>query len=935
MSKARILIVEDEAIVAEDLSQKLERLGYEVVGVAATGPDSLSLARNGQPDLVLMDIRLQGKMDGVEAAQAIRRECDVPIVFLTAHSDPETLQRAKGSDPFGYILKPFETPQLETQIQIALHKHQAEREIQRQREWLRVTLRSIGDAVITTDAEGMVTSLNPAAEGLTGWTMDEALGRPLVEVFSIINEETRKPASDPVERVLKEGNVVGLANHTALISRDGKETTIEDSAAPIKDAQGRIIGVVMVFHDVTEKRRAEQRLRDSEERERREREFLECVISNAGSCMAVVKGHELRYTMANAAFQAFAGDVSMVGRTYREVFPEAAAAGAETLIQRVLETGEPWKLENYRAPVPGKPDATWQGQVVRLPVAAGEEPSVLAAVWDITERVRAEQALRQLNDQLEQRVAQRTAELAHAGERVRAERQRFLDMLDTLPVIVDIIRADHRIEWTNRAYREALGNNEGRLCYQSQFGYDKSCVECQAFMPLTTGKPHHWEWTLPNGQTFDIYNFPFAASDGSPAILEMDIDITEIRKAQATLKETNESLEQRVAERTEALVEADRRKDEFLAMLAHELRNPLAPVRNAVEIMNLIGPKDPVLVKNRELIDRQISHMSRLLDDLLDVSRITRGRIALQLERLDLRTVLMQAVEVAHHSVNRDQLQIEYANPTAPIWILGDYTRLEQIVGNVLNNAIKYTEEGEIRISLTAEPDQKGDPGWAAVRVRDTGIGIPAGMLPQVFDLFVQVDQSLDRRRGGLGIGLTMVDRLVTLHGGNIEAHSDGIGRGSEFVIRLPLAEDPGALNTADSHAVAQTDVHRRNGLRKVLVVDDNADAALSLATILELWGYEVVTAHDGPAALDMVMTATPHVVLLDIGLPQMDGYEVARRVRSEEKLNHVRIIAITGYGQDEARLHSTECGIEAHLVKPVDLGKLQTILTDGFQIAT
>jgi PAS domain S-box-containing protein len=269
MSKARILIVEDEAIVAEDLSQKLERLGYEVCGAIAGGEEAIGRARALRPELVLMDIRLKGRMDGVEAAQIIRQDFDLPVIFLTAHSDPGTLQRAKLTEPFGYILKPFEELELETHIQVALYKHQADQEVRRQREWLRVTLQSIGDAVVTTDAAGKVTSLNPVAEEMTGWKIAEALNHPIEEVFNIINEKTGKPAPNPVEKVLKEGKVVGLANHTALISREGKPWAIEDSAAPIKDAQGRVLGVVMVFHDVTEKRLAEEALaRSKEELER-------------------------------------------------------------------------------------------------------------------------------------------------------------------------------------------------------------------------------------------------------------------------------------------------------------------------------------------------------------------------------------------------------------------------------------------------------------------------------------------------------------------------------------------------------------------------------------------------------------------------------------------------------------------------------------------
>jgi two-component system, cell cycle sensor histidine kinase and response regulator CckA len=261
MSKARILIVEDEAIVAADLSQKLARLGYEIAGVTGGGPEAVQLARERRPDLVLMDIRLQGEMDGVEATQAIGRDSAVPVIYLTAHADPATLERAKVTEPFGYILKPFDELQLGTHIQMALYKHQAEKRVRLEREWLQVTLHSIGDGVITTDAAGRVTLLNPVAEELTGWKLAEAQGRPIGEVFNIINEETRRPAPNPVERVLREGKVVGLANHSALISRGGGERAIDDSAAPIKDAQGGVLGVVMVFHDVTEKRRADAELR--------------------------------------------------------------------------------------------------------------------------------------------------------------------------------------------------------------------------------------------------------------------------------------------------------------------------------------------------------------------------------------------------------------------------------------------------------------------------------------------------------------------------------------------------------------------------------------------------------------------------------------------------------------------------------------------------
>ena len=273
MSKATVLIVEDEEIVADDLASKLKQLGYAVVGNAAKGEEAVEKACSLKPQVVLMDIMLKGKMDGIEAAETIRRQFDVPIIYLTAHSDPVTLERAKITEPFGYILKPFEERELVTTIEMALYKHQSDRQLREQRELLRTTLTSIGDAVITCDTNSRVTFLNPVAEALTGWSSEEARDRPIQEVFPIINEQTRQTAEDTAALVLRDGRTKTLANHTALVTRDGREIPIEDSAAPILDADGRVTGVVLVFHDVTEKRRAQESLRKSEERLKRSQEI--------------------------------------------------------------------------------------------------------------------------------------------------------------------------------------------------------------------------------------------------------------------------------------------------------------------------------------------------------------------------------------------------------------------------------------------------------------------------------------------------------------------------------------------------------------------------------------------------------------------------------------------------------------------------------------
>jgi signal transduction histidine kinase len=362
---------------------------------------------------------------------------------------------------------------------------------------------------------------------------------------------------------------------------------------------------------------------------------------------------------------------------------------------------------------------------------------------------------------------------------------------------------------------------------------------------------------------------------------------------------------------------ADRQKNEFLSMLAHELRNPLAPIRNAAEVLRLSGPEQPQVRWAREVIDRQLSHLVRLVDDLLDVSRITRGKITLKPEPTDLAVVVQHAIEASRPTIEQARHRLEVHVPPEPVWVTGDPARLTQVLTNLLNNAAKYTEEGG-RVALTLAREG----GEAVVRVRDTGVGIPAEMLGAVFDLFTQVDRSLDRSQGGLGIGLTLVKRLVSKHGGTVEAYSSGPGQGSEFVVRLPvLAEAPLTVPTQPTGRLAVAE-----GLR-VLLVDDNVDGADSLATLVRLAGHDTRVAHDGPGALEAAAAFRPQVVVLDIGLPGLTGYEVARRLRADPDLSGVALVAVTGYGRDEDRERSREAGFDHHLTKPVEFALLLDLL--------
>jgi signal transduction histidine kinase len=397
------------------------------------------------------------------------------------------------------------------------------------------------------------------------------------------------------------------------------------------------------------------------------------------------------------------------------------------------------------------------------------------------------------------------------------------------------------------------------------------------------------------------------------------IESSSLKMAKDDLKRLNEELEHRVAERTVELEGALRSRDEFLAMLGHELRNPLAPIRNAAQVMRLIGASDPHLTRARDVIDRQVVQLARIVDDLLDVSRVTQGKVELQKERVDLATVLAQAVETSRPVIDGRRHTLTVTLPAAPVHLMADVTRLSQVVGNLLNNASKYMEEGG-RICLTAERDGRE----VVIRVKDAGVGIPREMLARVFEPFTQLNRSLARSEGGLGIGLALVRSLVELHGGSVGAYSEGPGRGSEFVVRLP------ALDEEQAPDLAPEDADDRAPLgagRRVLVVDDNHDAAETLATILEISGHEVWLAHDGAEALTLVERHRPEIVLLDIGLPKIDGYEVARRLRLDPRWQDVLLVAVTGYGKEEDRDRGRLAGFDHHLVKPVDLEALRELL--------
>ena len=802
-------------------------------------------------------------------------------------------------------------------------------------------------------------------ETLTGWGQDEAVDRPIQTVFRIMNEKTLQPAKDIIRQVLDEKCVLALANHTALVAKDGRIVPVEDSAAPILDSDGNLIGVVLVFHDVTEERHSQEALQEAKDQ------------------------LEIRFK------------------------------------ERTTE-------------------------------------------------------LEQTNRKLQEEIAERM----QAEEAVKAERQRFNDVLETLPAYLVLLTPDYHVLFANRFFRECFGESHGRRCFEYLFGRSEPCEICETYTVLKTMAPHEWEWTGPDGRDYFIHDFPFTGTDGSTLILEMGIDITERKRAEIELEKHRERLEDLVRERTRELENAnarlqaditerkraegalraseerfrttlasigdavittdekgtvtflntvaealtgwslgealgeplemvfriineqtrepaknpvetalregvvvglgnhtalivrdgreipiedsaapikdvagriigvvtvfhdvtakrnteralrvseerhralaeelrvvDRHKNEFMAVLSHELRNPLASIQNSLHILDRATPGGDQAKRAKAVIDRQAGQLAHLVDDLLDVTRITQNKIKLQRTRIELNELVRRALDDHRTLFEQHEVRLEAVLSPSPLFVNADGARLAQVIGNLLQNAVKFTHrDGKVTVSVAGDSSER-----AVIRVADTGVGMPPEVLPRLFQPFMQADTTLDRSRGGLGLGLALSKGLVELHGGEIGAHSAGINKGSEFTVCLPL-DDTSAVEARDSREQVP---HRS---RRVLIIEDHVDLAEGLRELLEFDGHEVSVAYSGAEGLAKACEFLPEILLCDIGLPGMDGYAVARAFRADEVLREVYLVALTGYALPEDLQRAADAGFDRHLAKPPDLEALERMLAE------
>jgi PAS domain S-box-containing protein len=542
------------------------------------------------------------------------------------------------------------------------------------------------------------------------------------------------------------------------------------------------------------------------------------------------------------------------------------------------------------------------GAVDYLPVPI--VPQVLRAkIRVLADLHRVTKELSKLNTELERRVFERSEELRTSTVRLRESEQRFRSLAERMPHVVWEADGTARTTYLSPRWYEFTGrppdSSLGERWIDSVHPDDGTHVLqiwARSFDPART---EAIEFELRLRRSDGVYRWFSITGEGvrgADGAVEKWVgtatDVEERRRAEASLRE------------------GDRRKDEFIAMLAHELRNPLAPIRNAVKLLRDAGQADPVRAWSRDVIERQMDQLTRLVDDLLDVSRITRGKIQLQIEPVDLWAVVAAAVETSRPRIDAKRHRLELRLPSRPVRLAGDSVRLTQVVSNLLNNAAKFQDEGGF-ISVRAGIED----GDAVIRVRDEGAGIAPEMIGEVFELFAQAERTMDRAEGGLGIGLSLVKNLVEMHGGRVGVKSAGRGRGSEFTVHLPVLATHDEVEGDEEERPTRPQLGA--GMR-VLVVDDNRDAADSLTMLLELRGFKAFVCHDGHAALALALELQPDVVVLDLGLPGVDGFEVCRRLR-EAGLTKTCIVAVTGFGQDEDRRRSHAAGFDAHMVKPVD----------------
>ena len=791
-------------------------------------------------------------------------------------------------------------------------------EIERAVAHLAAIVESSDDAIISKSLDGRILSWNTAAQRMFGYLPEEVVGKT---IYLLVPPDRLDEERRILETVQDGGHIEQL--ETQRLTKDGRTIQVALTISPVRDADGNIIGAANIARDVTARRHADEKLQESERALRQANEELRSRTEELARFNQAAVGRELRIIELKRELNSLLLESGMDARYPLEFDTESPPApppsssgpdNAHVPLEAILRT------EQLEARPTRPPDhETEIHALIALVQALADSPrTILQVLADkVLEVLRGGSSGLSLLTETGERfywAAIAGAWQPHLGGETPRDFGPCGDVLDCdTPLLFT--------HWENRYPYLASATplaEEGLLVPFRVGGRAVGTIWAISHDPQRKFDREDLRLLESLGRFASVAYQAVelqGAADQRQAALSLLEDAVQARRL---TEESNRKL----AAREEALREADRRKNEFLALLGHELRNPLTPIGTSSELLSRLVGEDPRARLAIDVIKRQVAQLARLVDDLLDIARVTQGRIQLRVRPIDLGSIIANAVEMVEPQLRAKQHRASIATSSfQPIYIEGDPARLVQCVVNVLSNAAKYTNSGgEVRIHTRVEDST------AVIEVSDTGVGIAPELLPHVFELFVQSERSLDRSQGGLGIGLAVVKRLVEMHGGTITAHSPGMGSGSTFQIRLPRITYSG---TERHDATAPPTVPRR-----VLIVDDNVDAANSLAMLLAFQGHETHVAHRGKEVLERIGSFKPDVALLDIGLPEMDGYELAKRLRAMPELPDLRLVALTGYGQADDRDRAIAAGFDDHLVKPADLLALERILAGPSEVA-
>jgi PAS domain S-box-containing protein len=893
----RILLVIDDAHDRARVRQLLEP--SHPVEAVAHGQAALEAATSSDPPALVLTARLGPPLDGLELLRQVRARTDLPVILLCLEDDEDWRARALDAGADDYLRAPFSQAELLARIELQLQRARQRREAAiRQRELaalaeerqealrasearLRTFLSQSRDGVIIVDKQGAILEWNEGEEQITGIPRDEALGHLVWEVQHRLAPSELRTAErlgvlrDIVLGALAEGTNLERTIEEEIERPDGARRTIESKLFAVRSDGNVLTGGIT--RDITERKHLEEELRE------RKTLLLEAE-------RLVNLGHFDRDLRTGKAF--WSDEVYRIlghppgaipperERLLAAIVPEDRARISEALIATARDGVT--RSDEFRIVTPDGEVRTLLATVGLLRDEAGAPARILGAVQDVTRRRLAAQALARSREDL--RHAQAVAHVGSGRIEVRSgrielseEAYRILGLPPSAPVtvgsILAVVHPDDRAQF-NDAWQAMLRGDpfdaEHRIVVEGEVRWVREVAYLER------------------------------APDGTPVT------------AFGTIQDVTD---RKLMER--ALEDANRRKDEFLAILSHELRNPLAAVRSGLHVLGRAEAGGEQARRMQEIIERQVSHLARLVDDLLDVTRIARGKVQLKKERVELGEVIRRTMEEQRPTFEASGVDLRGEASMPVMWLVADPTRVAQVVNNLLSNAVKFTPRGG-RVEVRLEQDGED----AVLRVRDTGVGITQEMSASIFEPFTQADRTLDRARGGLGLGLALTRGLVELHGGSISVVSDGPGKGAEFTVRLPLAD-------GTRQAVAAAQVGQPVRPRRVLIIDDTVDLVSALKEALELDGHEVAVAYDGPEGLARARAFKPEVVLCDIGLPGMDGYQVARAFRAEEGLRGTFLVALTGYALPEDMQRALQAGFDRHLAKPPSFEQLEELLAE------